>query len=634
MTIANSFAAKLSVAFVAVAMALSMVAPAQAQTAEELQAQIDTLMATIASLQGTPAVTASGSAYVFTRPLTIGSEGADVTALQTYLIAGGYSIPAGATGYFGAQTAAAVAAWQTANGVMPAAGYFGPVSQAKYNALMAAVVVTPDEDEDEDEDEDTDSSDLQGEASLNTSDIDLQDGDDTEIEEGQEAAPVAEFELSFEDGDAMIDRLDVEFSATGEEDAWDTFEEVSLWVDGDEIGSIDASDEDNWNSDEKTLRFSGLDLVAMEDEDVTITIAVTVAGSVDDLDANWDVDVTEIRFTDADDVTSTEDITVTAVDFDITVEGADDEVIVKSSTEDIDATTLQLEDDGKSDMMTIFAFDIDTDDSTNDVEVDTIVVDVASTEDGSVATSTSFLINDAQLVVDGEEYDDVTITVNGSKFTFDIDGDLVIEAGDRITVEFQAEFKALGANFEGATVQASVDGSDIASEGADDITGEGSATGDEHTLRTEGAILEVTEVDETSKANDDGAADDEGVFTIEFEVTAFENDIWVNKTADRGTTMGTLGANYTIEDANGATVASAGTSTESLTSTADTDGSRFLVSEGETETFTLTVEYDPATEGFYQLQLHSFNFATTNANPTTQQLALPAEDYETGSLSI
>jgi hypothetical protein len=632
MTIANTFAAKLSVAFVAVAMALSMVAPAQAQTAEELQAQIDTLMATIASLQGTEA-TASASAYVFTRPLTIGSQGADVTALQTYLIAGGYSIPAGATGYFGAQTAAAVAAWQTANGVMPAAGYFGPVSQAKYNALMAATPTpTPDEDEDEDEDEDVDSSDLQGEASLG--DVDLQDGDDTDIEEGQEAAPVAEFEVSFEDGDAMIDRLDVELTATGEEDGWDTFDEVSLWVDGDEVASIDTSDEDNWNSDEQTLRFSGLDLVAMEDEDVTITIAVTVAGSVDDLDANWDVDVTEIRYTDADDVTSTDTVAVTATDFDITVEGADDEVIVKSSTEDIDATTLQLEDDSKSDMMTIFTFDIDTDDSTNDIEVDTIVVSVDGTEDGTTGTTTALLIDDAQLVVDGEEYDDVTI-VNGTTgtYTFDIDGDLVIEAGDRVSVEFQVEFKALASTLEGATVQATADGSDIVSEGADDITGEGSATGDEHTLRTEGAILEVTEVDETSKANDDGAADDEGVFTIEFDVTAFENDIWVNKTADRGTTMGTLGANYTIEDANGAVIAT-GTSTESLTSTADTDGTRFLVSEGETETFTLTVEFDPAAEGFFQLQLYSFNFATTNANPTTQQLALPAEDYETGSLSI
>ncbi len=70
------------------------------------------------------------AAYAFSTNLTVGSRGADVTALQQTLIAAGYSIPAGATGYFGAQTQAAVAMWQAADGISPAAGYFGPISRA------------------------------------------------------------------------------------------------------------------------------------------------------------------------------------------------------------------------------------------------------------------------------------------------------------------------------------------------------------------------------------------------------------------------------------------------------------------------------------------------------------------------
>ena len=58
------------------------------------------------------------------------SSGSDVTCLQQALIAGGYSIPAGATGYFGAQTQAAVSAWQKADGISPTAGYFGAKSRA------------------------------------------------------------------------------------------------------------------------------------------------------------------------------------------------------------------------------------------------------------------------------------------------------------------------------------------------------------------------------------------------------------------------------------------------------------------------------------------------------------------------
>ncbi|HVW82828.1 MAG TPA: peptidoglycan-binding domain-containing protein [Candidatus Paceibacterota bacterium] len=90
-----------------------------------------------ASLTGGTVTTGGGTttsgSCTFTRDLTNGVSGSDVTCLQQALIAAGYSIPAGATGYFGAQTTAAVAAWQKANGISPAAGYFGPISQSHWN---------------------------------------------------------------------------------------------------------------------------------------------------------------------------------------------------------------------------------------------------------------------------------------------------------------------------------------------------------------------------------------------------------------------------------------------------------------------------------------------------------------------
>jgi peptidoglycan hydrolase-like protein with peptidoglycan-binding domain len=637
MTIANSFAAKASVAFVAVAMALMMVAPAQAQTAEELQAQIDALMATIASLQAQAGMSAapSANAYVFTRSLTIGSEGADVTALQNYLLGAGFSIPAGATGYFGSQTQAAVAAWQTANGVMPAAGYFGPVSQAKYNALMAATPATPsDDDADDDSDDDSSSVTLSGEASMG--DTDLKDGDDTDIEEGQEAAPVADFEIEFDNGDAEISRIDLEFSATGEEDPWDTFEEISLWVDGDEVATKAVDDEDDWLSDEKTVRISGLDIIAMEGEEVVITVAVTVQGSVDGLTANWDLDVTNVRFVDADGVTSTEDPDVTAVDFDISEAGADDEVIVKTSSEDPDSTTLQLDDTDKSDWLSVFAFDLDTDDSTNDIELDTIPVSI--TVNGSTIGN---LVNDMRLVIDGEEFDDWSYATGTSASTsvvvlFDIDGDHTIDAGDRVTAELEVEFKALTA--EGATIQGSVtsnNSANIAAEGANDVEGEGSATGDVHTLRSSGAILDLVSTTETFKGNTDATTtDDSGTFVLKFDVTAFESDLFVNKTAASSTAAaGTQGVNFIVTDGSGNAV-SVGTPTANLSSTANTVGSQYKVAEGETKTFTLTVSLDPNATGFYGVQLYSLNFKSTAGDPTVYQRALPASDFETDALEI
>ena len=96
-TSAKDFASKAFVAVVATAMVFSLVAPAaKAATAEELQAQITALMAQITALQGgTTTTTTTVGAYTFTRSLTLGSTGADVSALQTFLISKGHVIAAG-----------------------------------------------------------------------------------------------------------------------------------------------------------------------------------------------------------------------------------------------------------------------------------------------------------------------------------------------------------------------------------------------------------------------------------------------------------------------------------------------------------------------------------------------------------
>jgi hypothetical protein len=86
--------------------------------------------------------TTTTSCSIGTDALSIGSTGAEVTCLQQALIADGYSIPAGATGYFGTETQAAVAAWQKAAGVSPAAGYFGPISHAAWTSSTTTVTTT------------------------------------------------------------------------------------------------------------------------------------------------------------------------------------------------------------------------------------------------------------------------------------------------------------------------------------------------------------------------------------------------------------------------------------------------------------------------------------------------------------
>lgn len=665
MTKAQDFASKLAVAFVAVAMVVSAFAPsAKAQSSEDLQKMINDLLAQVAALQGQVGQGSTGVAsgvcpYTWTRDLSSGAKGGDVMKLQQFLNAdpdtrvaatGAGSVGA-ETEFYGPATAAAVSKFQvkyrseilSPAGLVNPTGYFGPSSRTSANAkcVSAPVVDTDDGDMDEDEDEEDEDEDfeLSGEASLDKFEID--DADDSDVEEGSEDVEIAEITIEFSDGDAEISRLDLAFTQTGA-DAWEAFETISLWVDGDKVAEEDADSKSDYLGDEDNgiIRFTGLDLVGMEDEELVIVVAATIQNNLDVAElGTWDVDGIALRFFDAEGVATTEDgapVTDDTAEFTIEVEGTDDEVIVKTSSDDPDSTTLQLEDDKKSDFMTVFAFDLDTDDSTNDITFDEIIVTVDATEDGTLATTTALLINDATLVIDGEEYDDVTI-VHGTTgtFTFDLDDELVVDAGDRVTVEFQVEFKSLSTLLEGATIQASITGSTgVDSEGADTVTASGAATGDEHTLRTEGAVLEFVSATETQKDNSDATTtDDSGTFVLKFEVTAFEADLFINKTAASGTAMGTVGVNYLVTDGSGSVV-SVGTPTQSLSSSASTEGGQYKIDEGETETFTLTVSIDPTATGFYGVQVYSLNFKTTAGNPVTQQKALPAEDYETDPLEI
>ena len=647
--IATTVASKALVAVVAAAMIFSaFVTPAKAATAEELQKMINDLMAQMAALGGTPATTGGSSAsvcpFTWTRDLKTGATGADVMTLQKFLNSNAdtrvAATGAGSAGMetqtFGPATAAAVSKFQvmhradilTPAGLTNPTGFFGPSTRAKANALC--VKSTTDGSDDNGSDDNA-SGDLQGEANFTEATLDAA-SDDT-VEEGAEDAEIAEFTVSFEDGDASISRLDVEISTSSNVKNWDILDTVSIWVDGDMVADIDASDKDSYQSDDETLRFSGLDIVVMEDEDLDITIAATFQDNVDSSDrGDFNVDVTGMRWFDADGVAETEtdsSIDVDPVQFTLEQAGSDDEIIVKSSENDPDSTTIKLETDKKSDFVHVFSFDIDTDDSTNDIELDTVVVKVTTTS----ALYTA-LVDDAELEIDGTTIDDVTVdsTGNLATLTFDVDGDVTIDAGDRVEAKLMLKFKALST--EGATIQASIVSGGIDGEGAEDEVSTGAATGDVHTLRSEGAVIELDSSSATKDVNSDATAtDDEGVFTLKFDVTAFESDLFINKTAASGTTMGTAGVNFEITDGSGNAVGTT-TPNANLASNAKTEGGQFKVSEGETKTFTLTVEYDPGVSGFYAVRLYSLNFKNVAGNPTVQQRALPAEDFETDSFSI
>ncbi len=75
--------------------------------------------------------------YTFTRDLSFGSRGEDVVILQNILISQGYLAEGSASGNFYSLTQTALSAYQKANGIFPATGYFGPLTRSSIRAYQA-----------------------------------------------------------------------------------------------------------------------------------------------------------------------------------------------------------------------------------------------------------------------------------------------------------------------------------------------------------------------------------------------------------------------------------------------------------------------------------------------------------------
>jgi peptidoglycan hydrolase-like protein with peptidoglycan-binding domain len=104
--------------------------------AAELESELAALIAAKGS-NTTPAASSSRSLIAFTRVLSLGSTGTDVSALQQILKAAGFFTYPTITGYFGSLTEKALAAYQTAHGLDPI-GYTGPKTRGLLNNLAVA----------------------------------------------------------------------------------------------------------------------------------------------------------------------------------------------------------------------------------------------------------------------------------------------------------------------------------------------------------------------------------------------------------------------------------------------------------------------------------------------------------------
>lgn len=653
----------LLVAGVTVAFAFAIAPVAQAQTVD-LQAQIDSLLATIAALQaqiagGTTAGTSALSS--FNTNLTIGSTGSDVSALQSYLETNGFLVmPVGvAKGYFGPLTKAAVAAWQSANGISPAVGYFGPISRANLNAMVATTPTpttpgtpgTP--------------SALQGGAG-SLSDVDyISKLSNEEVGEGSDDVQVAGLEIEADDeSDIEITAVALNFSEGTANRDFDRYaDEVSIWFDGQEVARLDADDFKDDDSFDKTISLGSGNVIRGGD---TKNLVVAVSG-VNNLDSNdegetWTLEFESIRFRDAQGAVITDSTTGDINDgtgrtfsFEDFASSSNIELRVTSGEESInDARSITVDADDDTDDVSLFSFNLEAR-GDSDINIDDLPVTFTS-----VGAGVGEIINTAELWIDGDLIgsESVSSTTSTSRVILFDSIDFTIDAGDKVAVVVKVDINDLGGAFtEGDTLSAAFgetetnlstfDAEDEEGNDLVDADKTGSATSDAHTFYANGIAVSLVSVS-SARSGQDSSTNDSGTFIIKYRVEALDGDVYVSDTATATTvtsiTPDTTPSDqviYRVDHAGTATVVglSAVTTFTKVTGTVTDSGvtNGVKITDGSVGEFTLTVTRTNSTANgvaaLFRTALKGITWATSDT-ATQNVFDFDLDDYETDYLFL
>jgi peptidoglycan hydrolase-like protein with peptidoglycan-binding domain len=616
-----------------VAMSFASFAPAKAATTADLNAQLQALLAQVASLQAQLGQS-QGASVTFSRDLTIGSTGADVTALQNWLISKGESIPAGATGFFGSQTQAAVAAWQAANGITPAAGFFGPITRAKVNAMGGSSMSGGTS---------TGGVSLSGgEASLTKYKFVAENGI---LREGDTKALVATAQFDVKDGDADVQRVDFEVQASNnslETKPWKYIKTVTLWDGSKKLASVDASTQDAWDdtaadSDHTAsaakfykISLTGFHDVVKEGDTANLTISVDGQANIDAAnDAQTfvtDIPTNGIRAMDSAGINQYTGAVGDTVTLDISA-AQNGKLTISEDSSDPDAGTLVADTDNTSSDYTILVFK-----AKNTQNVDTKITDLTFT----IATgthNTTTMVRRATLSIDGHSYTGDINTAGNIAFT---DMSAIVPANDSLTGTLKVSlYSDSTVTYSSDSLTASLSHSDVTAESAStgdsvstsDITG--TASGNTQSIVVSGGITVAgSSMTAAQTYNSTTPTSSYGTFTLKYTVTAVGDDVYVPKTIDTtantsGHTASTTNAGAVIDTAMSASTTDSVVTT-SLSTTASSDNTYFyVVHAGDTETFTATVVVNPlglsSALTNFQVGLDKVKFSTTDANLNSLQ---------------
>jgi peptidoglycan hydrolase-like protein with peptidoglycan-binding domain len=563
------------------------------------------------------------AATTFTRDLALGASGNDVTALQQMLIKENFSIPSGPTGYFGAQTKAALASYQAAHNIVPAAGYFGPTTRASVNASG-------------DTGTDTNGTTTPptgtlsgGEATLRS--FDLVSGND--LDEGDTNQEIAVAEFDVKGGDVRVQRITLEVTgdnASLSTQPWRYLDTLAVYNGSKKVGSIDVGSKNDWDKDGTTYVVDiPVDTIIKAGKSAELSIRADAQSSIDSGNLNQTFSLiipkNGIRVIDGERIQH-----YVGSDTDIVRVGFNGEdsgkLSLREASDNPEAGVIVADNRDMSDKADVLAFEVR---NANDAEVDltdlTVRVNAEFAGSSVAGEDVDNIIRRATLELDGKTYQGKMQNADSGAY----EGSIVFKnlktsvAGDDtidgvITVELYGSDNRYDS---GAILTFDLLSADVKAEGnrsGDDSEVTGSVLGNEMTVTTESGIsLSGRSTAAVVTTPSSGTTPSFGTYTLRFDVTAVGDDVFIPRSvAVDGAATTTAG----VRVVNISTPYVGSVSTLITSSAKQYNNDFFVVREGDTKTFTVNVVLlDPQTVGYYQLGIDFVQFSSTGSDVNTLQ---------------
>jgi hypothetical protein len=611
-----------------------------------------------------PLAHAATGCSVGTADLTLKSTGDAVKCLQDTLIAGGYlTMPAGVmTGYFGTLTQTAVGKWQAAVGVSPTAGYFGAKSRAAFTGTAmtggtsmvpgctagamyssttgamctttttvvpgctagamfssttgAACGTTT-----------TTTAGLTGAGRLTN--VTNLGSVTTNIKEGDAVTSVVGLSADATGGDVSLQRVDATFvigGTTGSANLNRYVSDVSLWLDGTKIASMDPALGDK-SSRTWTVRFAGLNGVIKNNKTGNLYVKVTPLSSIgtneNGVSITASIGTDGVRAVSADGISDTYVASGDAISHAFNVATATTGAVNVTTASDnpvaggitaVSTTAATLTPDVKLLSMNVKA-------TNAEVIIDSLPIRL-STSDNNIGD----VVSSVKLMKGTTVLSTKSVTNGVSTTTFN-NLNLTVKKDETANFTVVVDLLGTGAAYsEGTTITASSTtvGWDITDSNGASVTPTGSVTGNDVTLRSIGLAAATAPTSATATKSVPGTGTQEtGTFTFTFNVTAFGADMYVSSTTNGFTPT-------SVYDGSGvATTTGAYAITSSAARSA---GNNYVIYSGQTKT--VTISFTKLGQAGYALaKLLTLKFGTSDATALTSSLTFTT-DYQTAPIYL